>query len=324
MRKLATLWGAALALTLAGAAAQAQSGAWPQRPIRIITPTPAGVGSDVFARAYAERLGQMLKTPVVVENRPGALAAIGTDAVAKAAPDGYSFVCVANSFAANQTLVRKLPYDTLKDLRPVALMGMSEHVLATHPGSGLKTLADLRNQAKAKPGTLSFASFGNGTSAHLSGEMLKLQMGLDIVHVPYKGQGPALTDLLGGQVTMMFGNWPEFRGHVEGGKLVALGMATAQRSQYAPNIPTLAEQGVAIESNSWNGLLAPAGTPDAVVQRVNAEVNRALAGPVVTEAFRKGGIASLSGSPERFAVFVQSEIAKYGDVIRKANIQIEG
>jgi len=303
--------------------ARAQA-AWPARPVRIIVPFPPGGTTDFVARLVGTELAKALGQPVVIENKPGAGTMIGVDTVAKAAPDGYSFVCVANSFAANQTLVRKLPYDTLKDLRPVALMGMSEHVLATHPGSGLKTLADLRDQAKAKPGTLSFASFGNGTSAHLSGEMLKLQMGLDIVHVPYKGQGPALTDLLGGQVTMMFGNWPEFRGHVEGGKLVALGMATAQRSQYAPNIPTLAEQGVAIESNSWNGLLAPAGTPDAVVQRVNAEVNRALAGPVVTEAFRKGGIASLSGSPERFAVFVQSEIAKYGDVIRKANIQIEG
>ncbi len=303
--------------------ARAQA-AWPARPVRIVVPFPPGGTTDFVARLVGTELAKALGQPVVIENKPGAGTVIGVDTVAKAAPDGYSFVCVANSFAANQTLVRKLPYDTLKDLRPVALMGMSEHVLATHPGSGLKTLADLRDQAKAKPGTLSFASFGNGTSAHLSGEMLKLQMGLDIVHVPYKGQGPALTDLLGGQVTMMFGNWPEFRGHVEGGKLVALGMATAQRSQYAPNIPTLAEQGVAIESNSWNGLLAPAGTPDAVVQRVNAEVNRALAGPVVTEAFRKGGIASLSGSPERFAVFVQSEIAKYGDVIRKANIQIEG
>jgi tripartite-type tricarboxylate transporter receptor subunit TctC len=257
---------------------------------------------------------------VVVENKPGAGTVIGVDAVAKSAPDGYSFVTVANSFTANLTLVKKLPYDTLKDLRPVALMGMSEHVLATHPGSGLKTLADLRAQAKAKPGSLSYASFGNGTSAHLSGELLKQQMGLDIVHVPYKGQGPALSDLLGGQVTLMFGNWPEFRSHVQAGKLVALGMATAQRSKYASDVPTLAEQGVPIESNSWNGLLAPAGTPDAVVQRLNADVNRALASPAVTEAFQKGGIASLSGTPAQFAAFIQSEIAKYAEVIKRGNI----
>ena len=321
----ALLQGAAALAALPSLARFAHArGDWPNKPVRIVVPFTPGGTTDFVARLVAVELGKTLEQAVIVENKPGAGTVIGVDAVAKSAPDGYSFVCVANSFTANQTLVRKLPYDTQKDLRPVALMGMSEHVLATHPSSGLKTLADLRNQAKARPGTLSFASFGNGTSAHLSGEMLKLQMGLDIVHVPYKGQGPALTDLLGGQVTMMFGNWPEFRGHIQSGKLVALGMATAQRSQYAPAIPTLAEQGVPIESNSWNGLLAPASTPDAIVLRMNDEVNRALAGPAVTEAFRKGGIASLSGTPERFAAFIQSEIAKYGDVIRKANIQIEG
>ncbi len=297
---------------------------WPTRPVRIVVPFTPGGTTDFVARLVAVELARSLGQPVVVENKPGAGTVIGVDAVAKAAPDGHSFVCVANSFAANATLVRKLPYDTLADLRPVALMGMSEHVLATHPASGLKTLADLRDQAKAKPGSLSYASFGNGTSAHLSGEMLKQRMGLDIVHVPYKGQGPALADLLGGQVTLMFGNWPEFRSHVAAGKLVALGMATAQRSRYAPDIPTLAEQGVPIESNSWNGLLAPAATPDAVVRRMNAEVNRALASPAVAEAFQKGGIASLSGTPERFAAFIRSEIARYGDVIRQAGIQAEG
>lgn len=298
--------------------------AWPAKPVRIVVPFTPGGTTDFVTRLVGLELAKSLGQPVIVENKPGAGTVIGVDAVAKSQPDGYSFVCVANSFAANQTLLKKLPYDTLKDLRPVALMGMSEHVLATHPNSGIKTLADLRTQAKAKPGTLSFASFGNGTSAHLSGEMLKMQMGLDIVHVPYKGQGPALSDLLGGQVTMMFGNWPEFRSHIQAGKLVALGMATAKRSQYAPDIPTLAEQGVPIESNSWNGLLAPAGTPDAVVRRVNDEVNRALAGPVVTEAFHKGGIASLSGSPDQFAAFIRAEVAKYGDVIRKAGIEVEG
>lgn len=298
--------------------------AWPAKPVRIVVPFTPGGTTDFVTRLVGLELAKSLGQPVIVENKPGAGTVIGVDAVAKSQPDGYSFVCVANSFAANQTLLKKLPYDTLKDLRPVALMGMSEHVLATHPNSGIKTLADLRTQAKAKPGTLSFASFGNGTSAHLSGEMLKMQMGLDIVHVPYKGQGPALSDLLGGQVTMMFGNWPEFRRHIQAGKLVALGMATAKRSQYAPDIPTLAEQGVPIESNSWNGLLAPAGTPEAVVRRVNDEVNRALAGPVVTEAFHKGGIASLSGSPDQFAAFIRAEVAKYGDVIRKAGIEVEG
>jgi tripartite-type tricarboxylate transporter receptor subunit TctC len=190
-------------------------------------------------------------------------------------------------------------------------------VLATHPSSGIKTLADI---AKAKAGTLSYASFGQGTSAHLAGEMLKAQTGADITHIPYKGQAPALADLLGGQVSLMFGNWPEFRAHVQSGKLIALGMATAKRSVYAPAIPTLTEQGVKVESNSWNGLLAPAATPDAVVQRLNAEVNKALSSPVVVEAFQKGGIASMSGSPTQFSDFIQSEITRYAEVIRKANI----
>ena len=220
------------------------------------------------------------------------------------------------------TLVKKLPYDGLKDLRPVALMGLSEHVLATHPASGLKNVADIVAQAKAGK-KLSYASFGNGTSAHLSGEMLKTQLGVDIVHVPYKGQAPALADLLGGQVSMMFGNWPEFRNHVQSGKLVAIGMATAQRSQYAPDIPTLAEQGLKIESNSWNGLLAPAGVPDAVVQRMNAAVNEAMRQPAVVEAFQKGGIAARSGTPQQFADFIASETARYAEVIRRAGISAD-
>ena len=202
-------------------------------------------------------------------------------------------------------------------------MGMSEHVLATHPGSGIKSVADLRAAARKGGGALSYASFGNGTSAHLSGAALAQQMGLDLVHVPYKGQAPALTDLLGGQVTLMFGNWPEFRSHVQSGKLVAIGMATAKRSAYAPDIPTLTEQGVAIVSNSWNGLLAPGGTPDAVVLRMNAEVNRSLASPPVVEAFQKGGIASLSGTPEQFAAFIRAEIEQYAAVIRKAGITLD-
>ena len=298
---------------------------WPTaKPIRFVVPFTPGGTTDYVTRLVATEVGAALGQNVLVENRPGGGTVIGVEAVARAAPDGYSFVCVANSFAANRTLWRKLPYDTSKDFRPVALMGMSEHVLATYPGAGIASIADLRREAAAHPGTMSFASFGNGTSAHLAGEQLKQVMGLDLVHVPYKGQGPALADLLGGHVTMMFGNWPEFRSQIAAGKLVAVGMATARRSVYAPMIPTLTEQGVPIESNSWNGLLAPAATPDAIVVRLNAEIDRALERPAVRDAFRQGGIASLSGSPERFARFVQDEIAKYADIIRRANIPLEG
>ena len=320
-RRLMVAAGAATALAALPGALNAQ--AWPTRPLRVVVPFPPGGTTDFVTRLVCTELAKALGQPIVVENKPGAGTVIGVDNVAKSPPDGTSFVTVANSFAANVTLVKKLPYDPLKDLRPVALMGMSEHVLATHPGSGIKSVADLRAAARKSGAALSYASFGNGTSAHLPGAALAQQMGVELVHVPYKGQAPALTDLLGGQVTLMFGNWPEFRSHVQSGKLVAVGMATAKRSAHAPDILTLTEQGVAIVSNSWNGLLAPGGTPDAVVQRMNAEVNRALASPPVVEAFQKGGIASLSGTPEQFAAFIRAEIEQYAAVIRKAGITLD-
>jgi tripartite-type tricarboxylate transporter receptor subunit TctC len=313
----------AVALATAFPFGMLRAQAWPGRAIKVIVPFTPGGTTDYVSRLIGVELAKSLGQPVVVENKPGAGTVIGVDFVAKAPADGYTFVCVANSFCVNHTLVKKLPYDTLKDFKPVALMGMSEHVLATHPSSGIKQLSDLSLLAKSKPG-LSYASFGQGTSAHLAGEMLKSQLGLDITHVPYKGQAPALADLLGGQVSLMFGNWPEFRGHIQSGKLIALGMATAKRSTYAPQIPTLKELGVNVESNSWNGLLAPADTPAVIVAAMNAEVSKALNAPAVFEAFQKGGIASLSGSTAQFSDFIQSEIKRYGDVIRKANITAEG
>ncbi len=298
----------------------AQGNEWPAKAVRCIVPFPPGGTTDLVTRLVMTEVGKALGQPVVVENRPGAGTVIGVDAAAKAAADGGTFVTVANSFCANHTLVKNLPYDTLRDLRPVALMGMSEHVLATHPGSGLKTLAELANAAKKAPGALTYASFGNGTSAHLSGAMLEHALNVQLTHVPYKGQAPALNDLLGGQVMMMFGNWPEFRQHVKSGKLVALGMATARRSAHAPEIATLAEQGVALESNSWSGVLVRAGTADAIVARMNAEINKALQVPSVVKAFADGGIVSLAGTPGQFGNFIRSEIEKYAAVIRRANI----
>ena len=312
--------GAVCSLASVAGLSVAQPGAWPAKPVRIVVPFTPGGTTDMVARLIGVELGKLLGQSVIVENKPGAGTVIGVDYVAKQPADGYTLVCVANSFTANKTLVKNLPYDTSKDLQPVALMGLSEHVLATHPSSGIKTLADLKKAALAKPGSLTYASFGNGTSAHLSGALLCQMMGIDMIHVPYKGQGPALTDLLGGQVSVMFGNWSEFRGHIESGKLQALGMATKQRSRFAPNVPTLAEQGVALESNSWQGLLAPAGTPDAVVQRLNAEVNKALASPNVIKVFNESGVVSQAGSVAQFTSFVNSEISKYGEIIRRANI----
>jgi len=313
-------WAALAPAVLTPLAARAQ--AWPARTIKLVVPFPPGGTTDVVSRLVGAELSKSLGQMMIVENKPGAGTVIGVDSIAKSAPDGYSLVTVANSFCANQTLVKNLPYDSQRDLRPVALMGLSEHVLAAHPGSGLKNLAELIAAAKKAPGKLSYASFGNGTSAHLSGEMLKAAAGIDLIHVPYKGQSPALQDLLGGQVTVMFGNWPEFRHHVKSGKLVALGMATLQRSAYAPDVPTLAEQGLKLESNSWNGVLAPRATPDAVVQRLNTEIVAALAAPAVVQAFHDGGITALPGTPERFAAFIAAEIDKYAQVVRSAHITL--
>ena len=319
MQRRDLLLGAAAAALPRASPAQA----WPVKPIRLIVPFPPGGTTDVVTRLVAAELSKTLGQPVVVDNKPGAGTVLGVDLAAKAPADGHTLVTVANSFCVNQTLVKNLPYDGLRDLRPVGLMGMSEHVLATHPGSGLKSLADLVAAAKKQPGKLSYASFGAGTSAHLSGAMLEAQAGVQLIHVPYKGQAPALNDLIGGQVTVMFGNWPEFRQHVQSGKLVALGMATAKRSPLAPHIPTLAEQGLAIESNSWNGILTRSGTPDAVVQRLNSEIQKALQAPAVVQAFQDGGIVSLAGSSDQFAGFIRSEIDKYAQVIRKAGITAE-
>ncbi|MDQ2928085.1 MAG: tripartite tricarboxylate transporter substrate binding protein [Pseudomonadota bacterium] len=297
--------------------------AFPSRPLHIVVPFPPSGTTDYVTRLVAAELVAAFGQPVIIDNKPGAGTVVGVDAVAKAAPDGYTLVTVANSFAANETLVKKLPYDGHKDLRPVALMGKSDHVLATFPGSGFTTLAELAAFARKNPGKLSFASFGNGTSAHLSGEMLRLQLGLDMVHVPYKGQAPALTDLLGGQVSMMFGNWPEFRPQIQAGKLVAIGMATLRRTAYAPGVPTLAEQGAPIESNSWNGLLAPAATPPDIVARLNAEVVKALRAPVIVAAFEKGELTSLASTPAQFGAFLGEEETRYAKVVREAHIRLD-
>ncbi|MEY2952342.1 MAG: hypothetical protein RLZZ401_429 [Pseudomonadota bacterium] len=312
------------AAAAASLASHALAQVWPAKPLRLIVPFPPGGTSDVLSRALAVEVTKLLGQPILVDNKPGAGTVLGVDAVAKAAPDGYTLGCVANSFCVNQTLVKKLPYDGLKDLRPVALLGQADHVLAAPPSNGLRTLADLIAAAKKAPGQLSYASFGTGTSAHLSGAMLAQLAGISLIHVPYKGQAPAMNDLIGGQVNIMFGNWPEFRHQVAAGKLVALGMATLRRIATAPDIPTLAEQGLAMESNSWFGLLTRAGVSDETVTRLNADINRAMQGPAMLQTLAQGGMHSLIGTPEHFAEFIRSEIDKYAQVIRQAGIVSEG
>ena len=303
--------------------ARAQT-AYPSKPVRMVVPFPPGGTTDFVTRLVAQELSKTFGQPLVVENRPGAGTVIGVDAVAKAAPDGHAFVTVANSFTVNHTLLKKLPYDTLRDLRPVALLAVSEHVLVVNPQLPARDAREFVALARAQPGRLAYASFGNGTSAHLAGEMLKIVAGVDLVHVPYKGQAPALADVIGGQVAAIFANLPEVHPQIQAGRVRALGLAAPARSRFAPEIPTLAEQDFAgIESNSWFGLLAPVRTPDDVVTRVNAEVNRVLALPATREAFEKAGITSLARSPQAFGEFLQAEIGRYAEVIRRAGITLE-
>jgi tripartite-type tricarboxylate transporter receptor subunit TctC len=248
---------------------------------------------------------------------------IGVDIAAKST-DGHTFVGVANSFTVNKTLVKALPYDTVKDLRPVILLSRTANIFAARPGIPVSTLKELVAYAKANPGKLSYASFGNGTTAHFAGEMLKINAGIDMVHVPYKGQGPALTDLLGGQVDVMFGNLPDFLPYVRSGKLKPLGTTFLTRVPQAPEIPTIAEQGYPkFETDSWYGIVAPAATPKEVVARMNAEFNRALADPAARKIMDERGLEAIGGTPEKFGAHITSEIAKYEQIVKTANMKID-
>jgi len=312
------------AALLAAGAAWSQSGAWPTRPVRIIVPFPPGGSTmESVVRLLAQDLPKSLGRQIVVENRPGAGTVIGVELAAKAT-DGHTFVGVANSFTVNQTLVRNLPYDTLKDLQPVVLMARTANVLAAHPSVTPRTLQDLIAYAKRNPGRLTYASFGNGTTAHFAGEMLKTMAGIDMVHIPYKGQGPALLDLLAGNVDIMFGNLPDFLPHIQAGKLKAYGTTFLQRVPQAPALPTIAEQGFPkFETDSWYGLLAPASVPKEVVARMNAELNRSLSDAATRATLIERGLEPIGGAPEPFGRHIAAEIAKYAGIVRDAKMKID-
>jgi tripartite-type tricarboxylate transporter receptor subunit TctC len=313
-----------LLLTALFTSASAFAQAWPSKPIRIIVPFAPGATLESVVRALAPDLTKALGHPIIVENKPGAGTVVGIDAAAKSAPDGYTFVSVANSFTVNATLVPKLPYDTLKDLQPVGLMAKTANVFVGHPSVPAATLKEFVEYAKKNPGRLSYASFGNGTTAHFAGEILKTMAGIDMVHVPYKGQGPALADVLAGQVNAMFCNLPECLPQIRGGKLKAYGTTYAERAPLAPDLPTIAEQGYpGFYTDSWYGLVAPTGVPREIIQRMNAEINRALGQPELREAFVKRGLDPLGGTSERMGEHIRAEIAKYAKVVKDANLKID-
>ena len=294
---------------------------YPAKPIRIIVPYAAGGNTDLTARALAEKLTDAYKRQVIVDNRPGGATNIGSDAVAKAAPDGYTLLMGGASNAINMSLFKKLPYDTVRDFEPITLCVQGANVLSIHPSVPAKNLRELIALAKAQPGKLNFASSGLGSSNQMAAELLKVMTGINIVHVPYKGNAPAITDTLGGHVEMIFSGVPALVPHIQSGRLRAIAIGSLKRFPALPTVPTFDESGVkGYEATTWFGLLAPAKTPKEIVMRLNVEVDRILKSPDLKERFLNDGLEAMGGSPEAFAKFIRAEIDKYARVMKAANI----
>jgi tripartite-type tricarboxylate transporter receptor subunit TctC len=312
---------AVLAACALWCSAHAGAQTYPAKPVRIVVPYAAGGNTDFTARAIAERLTPVFKQQVIVENRPGGATNIGTELVARAAPDGHTLLMGGASNAINMSLFRKLPYDTIRDFEPITLCVQGANVLSIHPSVPAKTLRELIALAKAQPGKLNFASSGLGSSNHMAAELLKVMTGINIVHVPYKGNAPALTDAIGGHVEMIFSGVPALVPHIQSGRLRAIAIGSLKRFPALADVPTFDESGVkGYEATTWFGLLAPAKTPKEIVSRLNVEVDRILKTPELKERFLNDGLDSMGGPPEAFAKFIRAEIDKYARVIQKANV----
>ncbi|HET7365844.1 MAG TPA: tripartite tricarboxylate transporter substrate binding protein [Burkholderiales bacterium] len=309
-------------ITLAGPVA-AQN--YPAKPIHLIVPFPPGGGTDLFSRAIAGKLSETLNWTIVVDNKPGAGGNLGVDAAAKSPADGYTMVMGQTSdLAVNPTLYRRLPYDPLRDLTPVVLVASAPIIIVTAASSPYRSLADIVAAAKQKPARLTLATPGNGTVAHLTGVMLQRAAGIELVHVPYKGAAQALPDLLGGQVDLYSSSVSSVIGQIKGGKVRAIAVASAKRSPALPDVPTVAESGYpGFDADSWYGLLMPAGAPPAIVQRVNAEVNKVLALPEMRERIGTEGGEPLGGTSERFTALLKSDLAKWGNAVRQSGAKVD-
>jgi tripartite-type tricarboxylate transporter receptor subunit TctC len=311
--------GLALLALLALGAAHAQ---YPVKPIRMIVTYPPGGGADTMARLIAPKLTESLGQTIVVENRPGASGTIAADAVANSAPDGYTLMLDASSYAVNSSLYAKLAYDPTKAFTPVTLIAVFPNMLVVHPAFGVASVKELVDLAKKKPGYVSYASSGNGSAQHLAAELFRLQAGLDMVHVPYKGGGPALTDVMAGQVPVFFANMASGLPHVKSGKLKALASTGARRSPNLPDLPTVAESGVAgFEVYEWNAVFAPAGTPEAIVTRLHAAIAKALQAQDVRERIAALGGEIRGANPRDTDAWVRAQSAKWSKVVKDAGIK---
>jgi tripartite-type tricarboxylate transporter receptor subunit TctC len=315
-RMLATTrWIASLAaLALAGPLA-AQD--YPAKPVKIIVPFAAGGPADIYARFLGQRLQEALGQPFIVDDRPGAGSVIGTDAAAKSAPDGYTLLMMSNAHTVNESLIPGKPYTLTRDFVPVAPVNYSDLVLVVHRSVNVATLGDLLKLATAQPGKLNYASSGPGTPYHMAGELFKAMAGLDIVHVPYKGSAGARTDVLGGQVQMMFDAVTTMSEHARAGKVKALGTTGKARSTVLPNVPTLAEAGVpGYEATIWLGVMAPKGTPREIVNRVNAEIAKIVTRPDVRDEWAKRGAVAMTMTPDEFGRYIADDIVKWERIVR--------
>ena len=307
---------------LAALSAAAQE--WPAKPVRFVVPYPPGGGTDVIARIVQSRLGEALGQQVIIENRGGAGGALGTGEAAHAAPDGYTFLFTLSSHTINP-LLYKLNYDTERDFAPVTLIVSVPQLIAAQPGSPIQSLQDVIKMSKEKPGSLNFASVGNGTPSHIAGELIKLRTGIDMVHIPYKGGGPAVADTLGGQVSFAIVTMPAAMSHVRAGKLRALAVTTLKRNPGAPDVPTVAEalKMPDYEVDSWYALFAPAKTSPAIVARMQKAIVKTIQLPEVKQKLLEQGADTVGSSPEHLGQVVKKELAKWPEVIKAAKIKVD-
>ena len=315
----------ALGALFACIATVASAQGYPNRTIRLVVPFPAAGTTDILARAAAQKLTEAFGQSVIVDNRPGAAGNIGADLVAKSAPDGYTLLMgTVGTHAINPSLYSKMPYDHVKDFVPVVLVAGVPNVLVVNPALPVNSVADLIKLAKDKPGQINFASSGSGTSIHLSGELFKTMAGVDITHIPYKGSSPALVDLIGGQVQIMFDNLPSALPQIKAGKLRAIAVTSLKRAPVLPDVPTISESGLpGFEASSWFGVLAPAGTPAPIVARINAEVNKWLQSAEAREKLLSQGAEAAGGTPEQFAHHIRAESEKWAKVVKASGAKVD-
>ena len=297
---------------------------FPDRSLRLVVPYPPGGGTDIVARAVGQKLAEAWKQNVVIDNRGGASGNIGTELVARATPDGYTLLIVISAFTVNPSIFKQLPWDPVRDFAPVSKVGSSAYVLVVHPGVPARSVSQLIALARAEPNALSFASSGIGSPLHLAGELLKTRANINMVHVPYKGAGPAIVDLLAGRVQVLFGSSVTMLPHIRNGRLRALATTSAKRVPAAPEIPTMAEAGVPdSEVDGWYGILDPAGTPPDRVRKLSDQIAAIMRTPEMRERFAKEGREAMGTTPEEFSRFIAAEIAKWAKVVRATGIKVE-